>query len=108
MNFVVGTDNGSVALFNGAKLLKTKQLSGVSSMVGYYNGQIVAAVANGSLTVLNQDLGIIRKFHGIDGLDARSISGNDTYLALGDEEGLVRYYDRKGGAEPNVSLLLVL
>ena len=64
MNFLAATCNGSVSLFNGVKLLNSKQLSGHDAMVGYFNGQIVVAMSLGSLTVMNQDLGIIGKFPG--------------------------------------------
>ena len=104
MKFVTGNSDGSVSLFNGAKLIKTKKLDGRMVHVGYFNGQIVAVVKKGNLTVLNESLGIIKEFPGTKH-QVRSLCGNAAYLAFCDENGSIRYYNRNSEAEAKVIFL---
>ena len=71
-------------------------------LVGYFNGQIFATAKNRKLTVMNEDLEIIKELAGIND-QPRSISANDTFLALGNCGGKVQYYKRINDAEPKVS-----
>ena len=89
--FVTGNNDGSVSLFDGSQLIKTKKLNGISTYVAYSNGQIVAAAKNGNLTIMNEQLALIKEFVGIEA-HIRSISGNETHLATCDTTGSVCYY----------------
>ena len=84
--------------------MKTKVLDGARVSVVYSNGQIVAGVENGKLTIMNENLGIIKEFPGTSDL-YQSACGNATYLAHGDKAGSVRYYKRDFDVEPKVILL---
>ena len=81
--------------------MKTKELGGDRAIVGYSNGQIVAAARNGKVTIMNKNLGIMREFDGPSS-GIQSICANETYLALCDFIGSVRYYNRNGDVEPKV------
>ena len=70
-----------MSLFNGSKLIKTKELDGTIVTVGCFNGQIVAAVQNGKLTIMNESLRVIKEFAGSSS-GIPSLCGNSTYLAL--------------------------
>ena len=72
----------------------------------YLNGQIVAATNGGKLTIMDEDLEVIEEFPGTDN-EPLSIAVNDTYLAMGDLYGTVRYYERNTHAEPKVSFQIV-
>ena len=98
---MTGNNDGSVSLFNGSKLMKTKKLNGFAVKIAYFNNQIVAAAREGSLTVMNKNLGIIKEVPGLNQVIA-SICGNSKYLALCDIGGAVRYYKRNGDLEPKV------
>ena len=82
-----------MSLFYGAKIEKTKKLGGNEVHVGYFNGQVVAAVRNGKLTIMNERLVIMKEFAGTT-RDIRSLCGNATYLAICDLGGFVRYYKK--------------
>ena len=104
---MTGNSDGSVSLFNGAKLIKTKKLDGADVSVGYFNGQIAAAVQTGNLTIMNASLEIIKEFPGTN-YKARSIHGNATYLAFCDYDGSVQYYKRNDDMESKVVFLSFL
>ena len=91
-----------MALFSRAKLIKTKKLTGHSTLVGYVNGQVIVALQNG-MTIMNEDLEIIKEIGEIQ-LEKQSlmISGNDNYVALCDMGG-VYYYRPNGTTKPKVS-----
>ena len=92
-------------MFKGAKLEKSKKLSGSEVLVGYFNGQIVAAVRNGKLTIMNESLGIIKEFVGTSS-QILSVCGNATYLAISDFAGCVRYYNTDFGESKVIVLNL--
>ena len=101
--FVTGNRDGSVSLFNKANLIKTKQLDGFRTLVEYCNGQIIAAPEFGKVTILNENLEFIEELFVIYE-QVRSVSGNDTYLAIADFDGLVTYCRRTDDhIIPNVS-----
>ena len=103
--FLCGNLDGSVSLFNGAKLVKTTTQKSTAALVGYFDGQIVAATAN-ELTVMNEDL---ETFWIIDEIEneAGSISGNETYLAVSENE-FISYYSYNPDFGPQVSFPLKL
>ena len=90
-----------MSLFSGSNLIKTKELGETSVIVGYFNGQIVAAANNGKVTIMNESFGIIKEFAGTSN-QIQSICGDQTYLALCDISGSVRYYKRNSDSEPRV------
>ena len=101
--FVTGNNDGSVSLFKGAKLQTTKKLSGGEVYVCYINGQIVAAVRSGKITIMNKYFGIVKEFAGSK-KEIRSVCGNSNYLAICDSSGSVQYY-KTDLNEPKVILL---
>ena len=104
---MTGNTDGSVSLFNGSKLEKTKRLGGNEVHVDYSNGQIVAAIRNGNLTIMNESLGIIKEFSATED-QTQSINGNETYLAFCDAGGSVQYYARNSNERPKVILHRIL
>ena len=99
--FITGNHDGSVTLFIGDKLIKTKKLSGRSTLVDYVNGQVVAALQNGQVTILNDDLEIIKEISRIGGRP-EMISGNDNYVAISDDSGSVLYFRPDSTSKPKV------
>ena len=99
--FVAAT-NGSLTLFENDEALKTINLSGEGSLVRLINGEIVTAAQFGKVTVLNEKLRILKTFHGSERF-LSSLTGNRNYIAFGDYNGTVRYYDRVGSFFPRVS-----
>ena len=97
----IGT-RGSLTLFKNGEPLKSIQLQGLKPLVRFVNGEIVSAGRHGKLTVLNKELDILKTFHGTQS-DVRTMTGNDKYIAMGDYDGAVRYYDRAGAVTPKVS-----
>lgn len=91
--FVTGNNNGSVSLFDGSKLIQTKRLGLNAVQVEYLNGQIVAAIKDGNLLILNRSLGIIKEFMDTN-YKVGAICGNSNYLAVCDYSGFVWYYQR--------------
>ena len=69
----------------------------------FINGEIVTHDFNyGYLAVLNGKLEVLKYFHGQQDL-VRSLAGNHKYIAYGEINGTVNYYDRTGGLEPKVT-----
>lgn len=101
--FVTGSNNGTVSLFNGTNLMKAKKLGDLEVLLSYCNGQIVAAVENGNLTIMNENLGIVKEFP-VRKSPFQSLCGNASYLASGDENGSVCYY-KTNNEEANVVFL---
>ena len=101
--FLTGNNDGSVSLFNGSKLIKTKELSGTSVTVGYFNGQIIAAARTGKVTVMDENLGVIKELGEITD-SSTTICGNSTYLAFCINR-FVLYYKINGNMQPKVILL---
>ena len=92
-------------MFVDGELKKTKKFDGKVPLVGYINGEIVVATKNGKLTILNENLDIKKEFTAgaITKLDdPQSLSGNETFIAFGNFDGVVRYYKRNGDKNPTV------
>ena len=70
-------------------------------MVKFINGEIVVAAMNRNLTVFDVNLEILKQFDGTDD-EPVSMSGNETFIAVGDTTGVVRYYERDGDEKPQV------
>ena len=92
-----------MSLFNGSKLIKTKELSGTAVTVGYFNGQIVAAAKTGKVAVMDENLEVIKELGEITD-SATTICGNSTYLALCVNR-FVLYCKINGDMQPKVILL---
>ena len=105
--FVVSGRDGSLTKFtNGAAGLvfnKKIDLQGIYPLVRFINGEIVTAGRFGKLTVLNEKLHILKTFHGT-GYGVLSLSADKNFIAFGDWNGVVRYYNRDGGMTPKVRL----
>ena len=100
--FVAASKDGSMTLFNNAEAYKTVKLQGEWPLVRFISGEIVIASQHGKLTVLNTKLEILKTFHGSE-RTISSLTGNSEYIAFGDSNGTVRYYDRVGSIFPRVS-----
>ena len=55
----------------------------------------------GNLTILDENLEVAKTFDGTDDQTV-SMSGNATFIAVGDYAGVVRYYKRDGDKKPQV------
>ena len=94
-----------MCIFVDGELKKTKVFEGKAPLVGFINGEIVVATANGKLTIMNENLDIKKEFTAgtITGIeDPQSLSGNKTFIAVGNRAGVVRYYERNGDKNPLV------
>ena len=100
--FVAASIDGSLTLFKNDEALKTVKLHEEWPLVRFINGEIVIASQHGKLTILNEELQILKTFHGSKST-ILSLTGNSEYIALGDWNGTVRYYDRVGSIFPRVS-----
>ena len=83
--------------------MKTTTQKSTAALVGYFGGQIFAATAN-ELTVMNEDLEIIRRIGEIENV-AESICGNETYVAISENE-FITYYSYNPDFGPEVSFAL--
>ena len=73
--------DGSLSLFNGSNLVITKKLDDCVTVATYYNGEVIAAASEGKVTILNEDLDIIKDFSGRK--SPNSIFASDSILAIG-------------------------
>ena len=105
--FVVSGRDGSLTKFTngpaGLVLNKKVDLQGIYPLVRFINGEIVTAARNGKLTVLNEKFHVLKTFHGT-GYAVFSLSADKNFIAFGDWNGVVRYYNRDGGMTPKVRL----
>ena len=100
---MTASTDGSLTLFKNDEALKTVKLSGERPLVRYINGEIISAAKYGNLTILNQNLEVLKTFHGARAT-VRTLTGNTKFIVFGDYDGLVRYYNRTGGNFPRVSI----
>ena len=101
--FVTGNLDGSVSIFVDGQLKKTQKFEGKETLVQFINGEIVAASSDSEMEILNENLGIKKQFTAgtvTKNSTPWSLTGNEKYLASGNEDGVVRYYRRNGDAEP--------
>ena len=98
--------DGSVSIFIEfihGQLKETRKFEGEKTLVQFINDDIVMASSDGKLRILNENLEIKKQFTA-GTVTTKSIpwclTGNEKYLASGNEWGVVRYYRRKGCAEP--------
>ena len=101
-SFVAASTDGALSLFKNALPFKTVQLPGERPLVRFINGEIVTAASYGKLTVLNKKLEVLKLFRGTEGR-VFTLTGNSKYIAFGDYNGVVRYYDRGASIFPRVS-----
>ena len=99
---MAASTDGSLTLFKNGEALKTVKLQGEWPLVRFINGEIVTAAQNGKLTVLNEELEVLKTFRGTD-KGILNLTGNSEYISFGDYNGTVRYYDRVGSIFPRVS-----
>ena len=99
---MAASKEGSLTLFKNDEALKTVKLAGEKPLVKYINGEIVTARKYGKLTVLNEELEVLKTFRGTDRA-VRTLTGNNKYIAFGDWGKTVRYYDRVDSIFPKVS-----
>ena len=103
---VAGSDGSLTKFTNGPSGLVLKKkidLQGIYPLVRFSNGEIVTAARNGKLTLLNEKLHILKTFHGTE-YGVLSLSANKNFIAFGDWNGVVRYYNRDGGMAPKVRI----
>ena len=100
--FVAASVDGSLTIFKNGESLKTIKLPGERPLVRFINGEIVTAASYGKLTVLNKKLEVLKLFRGTEGR-VFTLTGNSKYIAFGDYNGVVRYYDRGASIFPRVS-----
>ena len=109
-SFITGNLDGSVSKVIGNKVEKTEKLTErftKSPLVAYINNEIVVAMSNGQLLILNENLGINKTFTSGNEESMRlsivlCLSGNSRFIATADTAGFVRYFRRNGIAIPKV------
>ena len=99
---MIASADGSLTLFKNNEAFKTVKLPGERPLVRFFNGEIVTAAEHGKLTVMNEKLQILKTFDGTRNM-IRTLSGSNKFIALGDYNGTVQYYDRVGSVFPRVS-----
>ena len=73
--------------------------------VKYINSEIVVAMRNGKLSILDGSLESKREFDAepdARASDCEYISGNEKFIAVGYNDGTVRYWNKSGDKEPAV------
>ena len=78
---------------------------GTAHLVDFINGEIVVATKIGKLTILNENLDIKKEFSigtVTETSGPVSLSGNETFIAVGSYAGVVRYYEKNGDKNPMV------
>lgn len=74
-----------------------------STKIKVVNNELVALALRSPLMILDQDLEVIKQFKGTPNLGApQCLDANDNYIAFGDYEGQVQFYDWHGPSEPTV------
>ena len=94
-----------MCIFVDGELKKTKVFEGKAPLVGFINGEIVVATANGKLTIMNENLDTKKEFTAgaiTEISDPWSLAGNEMFIAVGNFGGVVRYYERNGDKNPMV------
>ena len=91
-----------MTLFENGEAIKSVILSGSDPLVSYINGHIITAAARGSVTVLDDELKVLRTYPETETLFPRTLGGNKNFIVLGDAVGAIRYYNMTGGNEPKV------
>ena len=104
--FVIGCNDGSVAVYAHYQKLATKKLKGFSVMVAVLNNRVVAAAMQGKLSVLDENLEVLKIFGDVD-KQPMALHGNEEYLCLGDYRGNVYYYNVYHDKHPKVSLKFI-
>ena len=99
---MAASKDGSLTLFKNGKASKIVKLQDEWPLVRFINGEIVTAAQNGKLTVLNEELEVLKTFRGSEHYIS-SLTGSNKYIALGDHNGTVRFYNRVGNIFPTVS-----
>lgn len=105
--FVVSGADGSLTVFENGKPYKTVKLDGFGPIVRVINNEIISAARSGKVTVMNEELEVLKTFEGTE-WSVRTLVANQKYIAFGDTQGTVRFYDRKGASEPRVSDEIVI
>ena len=95
---------GSLTLFENDKILKTIFLQGYYPIVRVINGDVVSATRNGKLTVLNNNLEVLRVLDDTH-RGVVSLAGNDKFISFGDWNGTVHYYNRENDFARTVSVV---
>ena len=106
-SFVTANVDGSLTKFDNDKLVKRIKLLGAYPLLRLINEEIVTAAKDGKVTVLTQELEVVKTFDdpGEYPMDAniRTLAANEAYIAIGDSAGTVRFYNRTGDTKPKVS-----
>ena len=99
--FITGSKDGTVCLFVDCVIKKTMKFND-DVLVEFINGEIVVATSDGKLSILDESLERKRDFDAGPGAETefcQSISGNETFIAVGYIKGTVRYWRTNGGKE---------
>ena len=102
--FITVNKDRTVCLFIDGEQKKIKKV-GSARLVDFINDEVVVATRSGKLTILNENLDINKEFTAgavTDNSDPRSLSGNQTFIAVGNYAGVVRFYERIGEQIPMV------
>ena len=103
--FITANRDGRVCLVIDGELKKTEKFKGKVPLVDFINGEIVVATTSGKLKILNENLDVKKEFSAgavIQTNAPTSLSGNETFIAVGSYTGVVRYYEKNGDKNPTV------
>ena len=106
-SFALSGTNGSISVWDsstGNRILSSK-LESQASIITVINRELVAVCPGGKIYFLNGSLQIKRQIDGSNRTSPQSIAGNSKFLAYGDNEGAVRFYNHDGLSREMVSCL---
>jgi len=96
--FVTGNEDGTISLFKNGKHERTRKLASCCCLVKFISNEIVVAPLEADLVILNENLEIVKKYHGAHGKPV-SISGNAKFIVVGYQDGVVRCYNKEDSQE---------
>ena len=101
----VAYNGGSyIKLYTNGQSVKTIKYEGWWSLARLINGEIVTLGVMGKLTVMNEKLEELKKYYKqVTDYRIRSLAGNEIFIAHGNYNGVVVYYNRDGSGQIKVS-----
>ena len=97
-SFVTANVDGSLTKFDNDTLVKRIELQGAYPLLRLINEEIVTAAKDGKVTVLTQELEVVKTFDdpGEYPMDAeiRTLAGNEAYIVIGDQRSTMRRFHK--------------
>ena len=99
---MTGSHNGTITIWNNEKAIESFRVKGTRSFVKTISNMIIVSPKDGNLELMGEKMSSFKSFNS-DNIDPRSVSGNEVYLAYGDYNGTVVFYDIRDSKVRKVS-----